>query len=125
MNHFETITEILGEILDLDPAAITPETYVIRDLQAESIDLLEIGVAMQHRLDIEVDDDTVFLKNMRTVLAQAAKAGTGPLEALRGEYPHLDDARLQAILADRDGGPVLKVRDLEAYASRHGGGGEK
>jgi acyl carrier protein len=117
MNQFETITDILAEILDLDPAAITPDTYVIRDLRAESIDLLEIGVAMQHRLGIEVDDDTVFLKNMRTVLVRADKAGTAPLDALRAEYLHLDDARLEAMLIDMETGPVLKVRDLAAYAS--------
>jgi acyl carrier protein len=117
MNQFETITDILAEILDLDPAAITPDTYVIRDLRAESIDLLEIGVAMQHRLGIEVDDDTVFLKNMRTVLVRADKAGTAPLDALRAEYPHLDDARLEAMLIDMETGPVLKVSDLAAYVS--------
>ncbi len=121
MNQLETITAILADILDLDPAGITPETYVIRDLRAESIDLLEIGVAMQHRLGIEVDDDTLFLRNMRTVLARAAKAGTAAIDALRGEYPHLDDARLGQMLADQPAGPVLKVRDLAAYAAARGG----
>ena len=124
MNPLETITAILAEILDLEPADITPETHVIRDLKAESIDLLEIGVAMQHRLDLEVDDDTLFLKNLRTVLGRASRAGTPPLGALRAEYPHLDDARLEEILADQAAGPVLKVRDLAAYAAARAGGME-
>lgn len=116
-----SITDILADILDLDPVQITPETYVVRDLQAESIDLLEIGVAMQHRLDMEVDDDTLFLKNMRQVLARAAKAGKAPEEAMAAEYPHLDRARIAEILADREGGPVIKVRDLAAYAADRAG----
>ena len=42
MNHFSAIAAIIGEILDVDPASIRPETFLIRDLSAESIDLLEI-----------------------------------------------------------------------------------
>ena len=125
MSTIETITaavvDILVDILDLDPAQVTPETYVVRDLRAESIDLLEIGVAMQHRLDMEVDDDTLFLKNMRQVLGRAAKAGKAPEEAMAAEYPHLDRARITEILADREAGPVIKVRDLAAYAADRAG----
>ncbi|WP_051307047.1 acyl carrier protein [Desulfomicrobium escambiense] len=125
MSNIETITAaingILADILDLDPELITPETYVVRDLRAESIDLLEIGVAIQHRLDMEVDDDTLFLKNMRKVLARAAKAGTAPEAALADEYPHLDSARIAEIVTDRETGPVIKVRDLIAYAADRAG----
>lgn len=125
MSTIETITaavvDILADILDLDPSQVTPETYVVRDLRAESIDLLEIGVAMQHRLDMEVDDDTLFLKNMRQVLGRAAKAGKSPEEAMAAEYPHLDRARIAEILADREAGPVIKVRDLAAYAADRAG----
>lgn len=125
MNHPESITaavvDILADILDLDPSQATPEAYVVRDLQAESIDLLEIGVSMQHRLGIEVDDDTLFLKNMRKVLARAAKSGAAPAEALAAEYPHLEAGRIEEILADSGSGPVIKVRDLIAYAADRAG----
>lgn len=125
MNHPESIAaavvDILVDILDLDPAQVTPEAYVVRDLQAESIDLLEIGVSMQHRLDMEVDDDTLFLKNMRKVLARAAKSGTAPAVALAAEYPHLDAGRIAEIMEDGGAGPVIKVRDLVAYAADRAG----
>lgn len=116
MNPFPTICSILAEILDLDPADITPDTYVIRSLKAESIDLLEIGVAMQHQLGIAVDDDSLFLKNVRIVLARAERSGTEPLSALRTEFSHLSADRLTEILADLSAGPVLQVRDLVSYA---------
>lgn len=116
MNPFPTICSILAEILDLDPSEITPDTYVIRSLKAESIDLLEIGVAMQHRLGIAVDDDSLFLKNVRIVLARAKRSGAEPLSALRAEFPHLTENRLTEILTDLSAGPVLQVRDLVAYA---------
>ncbi len=116
MNPFSIIRSILAEILDLDPARITAETYVIRTLKAESIDLLEIGVAMQHRLGIAVDDDLLFLKNARTVLNRAERDGKAPLEALKSQYPYLTESRLREILADLPNGPVLRVEDLVAYA---------
>ncbi|MBU4526411.1 MAG: acyl carrier protein [Desulfomicrobium sp.] len=116
MNLFATISSILAEILDLDPADITPETYVIRTLEAESIDLLEIGVAMQHRLDIAVDDDLLFLKNVRMILNRAQHDGADALKALRSAYPHLSEDRLREILSDLPAGPVLRVGDLVAYA---------
>ncbi len=121
MNTTAIITAILAEILDLDPAVITAETYVIRDLEAESIDLLEIGVAIQHRLGIEVDDDTLFLKNLRIQLARAEQDRVEPLTLLAETYPHLDAARLRQILDDVSAGPVLRVRDLVAYVdAAHG-----
>lgn len=116
MNPFATIASILAEILDLDPAEITSETYVIRTLEAESIDLLEIGVAMQLRLGIVVNDDPLFLKNVRIVLSRAQQTGTDQLRALNSEYPHLSEVRLREILADLPAGPVLRVDDLVAYA---------
>ena len=116
MSPFPIIRSILAEILDLDPAEITTETYVVRTLKAESIDLLEIGVAMQHQLGIAVDDDSLFLKNVRIVLARAERSGTEPLSALRAEFPHLSEDRLAEILTDLSAGPVLQVRDLVSYA---------
>ena len=116
MNPFPTICSILAEILDLNPADITPETYVIRTLKAESIDLLEIGVAMQHRLGIAVDDDLLFLKNVRIILNRANRDNLGALSALESAYPYLPETRRQEILDDLSAGPVLQVRDLVAYA---------
>lgn len=115
MNTLETIRSILAEILDLDPTDITADTYIIRDLEAESIDLLEIGVAIQHRLGTQVDDDTLFLKNLRIQLARAEQNQTAPLDLLTETYPHLDATRLRQILDDVQAGPVLRVRDLVAY----------
>lgn len=116
MTPFATISSILAEILDIDPADIAPETYVIRTLEAESIDLLEIGVAMQHRLGIAVDDDQLFLKNLRIVISRAEQAGGDALAALKSEYPHLTEDRLREILTDLPAGPVLRVADLVSYA---------
>lgn len=119
MNTITTLIPILSRILDLDDAEIAPNSYVIRDLKAESIDLLEIGVAIQHQFQIDVDDDIIFLKSLRVILARAERNGTAPCAALAASYPHLHKDRLDEVLADIPGGPVLQVRDLGAYIEAH------
>lgn len=115
MTTLENITALLAEILDLDPKTITAKTYLIRELNAESIDLLEIGVAIQHRLGVPVDDDVLFLKNLRILLLQAGQKNQDPLGLLARTYTHLDQTRLGQILDEAEVGPVLRVGDLVAY----------
>lgn len=119
MDTFASIANILEEILDLEPGTVTPETYIMRDLDAESIDLLEIGVAMEQRFRIPVVDDKLFLKSLRMALASAETRGVAPEAALTQTYPHLTAERLSEILRDLEAGPVLKMQDLLAYATHH------
>lgn len=111
----ETIIEILTELLDVEADEILPRSYLVRDLEVESIDFLELAVALNEAFKIEVHDDTVFLRNLRLHLSEAQQSGSDPLEHLGGNYPFLTADRLQEILADLDGGPVIQVRDLESY----------
>ena len=113
---FEILTS-LGEILDIAAGEITPETYVVRDLGAESIDLLELSVALNARFKVEVNEDEVFLRTLRLFLNEAKEDEQDPLDYLQRKYPFLGEGRVGEILVDMDGGPVLKVKDLIAYVS--------
>jgi acyl carrier protein len=117
MDTLAEITKSLGEILDIEAKEITPETYVVRDLGAESIDLLELSVALNARLKVEVNEDQVFLRTFRVFLNEARKDEKNPVDYLEGKLPFLGAGRIGEILADLDGGPVLKVKDLMAYVS--------
>jgi len=116
----DTLFEIktsLGEILDVEAGEITPETYVVRDLGAESIDLLELSVALNSRFRVEVNEDEVFLRTLRVFLDEAKENEQDPLDYLQRKYPFLGEGRVGELLVDIDGGPVLKVKDLIAYVS--------
>lgn len=117
MNVFEGIRESLTEILDVEPDCITPETYLVRDLSAESIDLLELSVALNARFKIEMNEDQVFLKTLRLCLNQAPQDGDSAAGRIAGEFPHLGGERVGEILGDLDGGPVLRVKDIASYVS--------
>ncbi len=112
---FESIREILMELLDLEAGAIQLESYLVRDLGVESIDFLELAVALNERFKIPVHDDTVFLRNLRLHLAEAEVAGQPPLEFLKQIYGYLSEQRLAQIVSDLDGGPVIQVQDLVGY----------
>jgi acyl carrier protein len=112
---FQTIRNLLCEILDIDENAVRPDTYLMRDLAAESIDLLELAVALNTRFDVDVDDEALFLTPLRDLISEARKRGMAPVDHVSEALPFLAPERIQAILADLAGGPVLQVADLEAY----------
>jgi acyl carrier protein len=103
------------ELLDLEEDQIGLESYLVRDLGVESIDFLELAVTLNDRFQVSVHDDTVFLRNLRLYLAEAQEAGKASVPYLQEYYRFLTQQRLEEILADLDGGPVLKVKDLVSY----------
>ncbi|MBI4634420.1 MAG: acyl carrier protein [Deltaproteobacteria bacterium] len=111
MNVFEEIKSILAEILDVEVNEVTPESYLIRELGAESIDLMELAAALNQRFRIEVNEEDVFLRELRNNLADA--------EAAKGtdRFPFLTARRREEIVSELDGGPVLKVKDVVSYVT--------
>ena len=112
-----TVMNLISEILDIDLEDITPESYVIRELNAESIDLLELGAELGSRFRVQISDDAVFFLKLREY-AQKADAGNNLVDLITNAYPHLSEARINEIAKDMAGGPVLKVKDITAYMSR-------
>jgi acyl carrier protein len=124
MEIFDGIKEILADVLDLDGERITPETYLIRDLGAESIDLLELAVVLNRRFGIEIKDEEIFLGRLRLHVMEARQKGVELFRCLSEKYPSLSRERVEEIMGDLDGGPTLKVKDLVSYvAFRSAGNG--
>ena len=109
------IKEILIEILDLEDQEITPETYLVRELDVESIDLLELAVALNSRFNIEVSDDDIFLKKFRLYVTEAEQQETDTFQYVTAKLPFLTKNRAEEIITDLDEGPALKVKDLISY----------
>ena len=62
---FETVRKVLAEQLEVDPGLITPETDIIDDLGADSLDLVELVMSLEEHYDIVLTDDKTA--NVRTV----------------------------------------------------------
>ncbi len=58
-------TDSAVEVLAVDPSQVTPEASFADDLGADSLDLVELVMALEETFDIEVAEDE--LKDIRTV----------------------------------------------------------
>ncbi|HHZ01937.1 MAG TPA: acyl carrier protein [Tissierellia bacterium] len=56
---FEKIREIVAEKVGVDPEDITMDTSFADDLEADSITLFELVMAIEDEFDIEVDDESI------------------------------------------------------------------
>jgi acyl carrier protein len=119
MNIFERVKQIVADILDIEEEEILSQTYLIRDLGAESIDLLELAVSLNAGFQIEIKDDDIFLRKLRRYLEEAKEKGLDQQAYLADQYPFLSDARIGEILKALKGGPVLTIEDLVSYISYH------
>jgi acyl carrier protein len=115
MNTQHIITDILCDILDIETKEIQPESYLIRELNAESIDLLELAVSFNQAFNITVNEDEIFLRQLRIILDTDPE--NNPQKRLQEKYPFLSLDRIHQILSDLEKGPVLKVKDLIHYVN--------
>ncbi|MGG7324304.1 acyl carrier protein [Clostridium baratii] len=56
---FEKIQEIIAEKLSVDPSEITQDASFIDDLNADSLDIVELIMALEDELDMEIPDEDV------------------------------------------------------------------
>ncbi len=54
---FEKIREIIVEQLGVDESAVNLETSLMKDLEADSLDAVEIIMAIEDEFEIEVPDE--------------------------------------------------------------------
>ncbi len=56
---FDKIKEILAEQLDIEESAITPESLLVEDLGADSLDAIDIVMSVEDEFGIEVPDEII------------------------------------------------------------------
>jgi acyl carrier protein len=61
----ERVKQIIVEQLDVSEEEVTPEASFIDDLGADSLDIVEMVMAMEETFDVEIPDDEA--DNIRTV----------------------------------------------------------
>lgn len=62
---YEKFKQILAEQLDADVESITPDTDIADDLGADSLDVVEMLMAIEDEFDIEIPDEQI--ENLKTV----------------------------------------------------------
>lgn len=56
---FEKIVELLAEQLDADKETITADTRIAEDLNADSLDVVELLMAIEDEFELEIPDEQI------------------------------------------------------------------
>ena len=62
---FETVKEIIIDTLSCDASKVTMEANLFDDLGADSLDAVELSLAVEEKTGITIDEDA--MTNMKTV----------------------------------------------------------
>lgn len=62
---FEKVKKIICEQFELDEDRVTPESNLISDLGADSLDVIDLAMSIEDEFDLEVPDDEI--DNIKTV----------------------------------------------------------
>lgn len=54
---FEKVKKIVAEQLSVDPTEVTPDASFANDLGADSLDTVELVMALEEEFDIEIPDE--------------------------------------------------------------------
>jgi acyl carrier protein len=54
---FEKVRKIVAEQLEVNPSQVTPEANFANDLGADSLDTVELVMALEEEFDIEIPDE--------------------------------------------------------------------
>ena len=54
---FEKVRDIIVEQLGVEETMVTPETNMMKDLEADSLDAVEIIMAIEEEFGVEIPDD--------------------------------------------------------------------
>ncbi|MDY6785462.1 MAG: acyl carrier protein [Cyanobacteriota bacterium] len=54
---FEKVQTIVAEQLEVEPSKVTPEATFANDLGADSLDTVELVMALEEAFDIEIPDE--------------------------------------------------------------------
>jgi len=62
---FEKIRAILCDQLELEEDAVTPESNILEDLGADSLDVVDLVMSLEDEFGIEIPDEEI--ENVKTV----------------------------------------------------------
>src|SRR2546423_518129 len=121
---YERVKEVLTEQLGIDEADITQEASFQEDLDADSLDLVELIMELEDQFGIKIsaEDELERLSGNRNVLAAVIEAALGALFLQHG-FAAIEDAVVAAFSQEIEHALTTRVdykTDLQELLARGG-----
>src|SRR5512145_177999 len=95
---FQQLTVLLREVLGVSPDAIHMESVLVRDLGAESIDLLDLSFRIEDKFKVTIEANEIEREAKRRlpdgVYEQGGFLTEAALAEIRAALPEIDQSRL-------------------------------
>jgi acyl carrier protein len=111
---FEKVREALVDALGVDDDEVTPEATLQGDLDAESIDFLDIVFRLEKSFDIKIERGELFPEDILTdaEYVQDGKVNEAGIAKLKERMPFADLSKFEADPVVQNLGQQLTVRDM-------------
>jgi acyl carrier protein len=114
---FSKVRSALVDALGVDDNEVTPEATMVGDLEAESIDFLDIVFKLEKAFGIKIQTDDLFPKEIlsESKYVQDGKVNASGLAELKRRMPWADLTKFEGNPRVQDFGDLLTVSDLCRY----------
>lgn len=111
---FEKVREALVDALGVDEDEVTPEATLQGDLDAESIDFLDIVFRLEKAFDIKIERGELFPEDILTnaEYVQDGKVNAAGIAKLRERMPFADLDKFEVEPVVQNLGQQLTVKDM-------------
>lgn len=117
---FEKVQETLVDALGVDDDEVTPEAVLTRDLEAESIDFLDIVFKLEQAFGFKIGQGELFPDNVAQdpEYVQDGKVTPKGIAALRQRLPHVDFSKFEADPQVSKVGDIFTVNAVVNFVER-------
>lgn len=111
---FEKVREALVDALGVEDDEVTPTATLQGDLDAESIDFLDIVFRLEKSFDIKIERGELFPEDIltNTEYVQDGKVNEAGIAKLRKRMPFADLSKFEAEPVVQNLGQQLTVKDM-------------
>ena len=114
---FDKVREALVDALGVDDEEVTPQATLQGDLDAESIDFLDIVFRLEKSFDIKIERGELFPEDILTdtELVQDGKVTASGIAKLKERMPFADLSKFEAEPTVQNLGQQLTVKDMCSF----------
>ena len=116
---FDKVREALVDALGVDDDEVTPEATLQGDLDAESIDFLDIVFRLEKSFDIKIERGELFPEDIltNTDYVEDGKVNEAGLSQLKERMPFADLSKFETDPVVQNLGQQLTVKDMCSFVA--------